>query len=78
MHGHGTYMKQDLLFASLVGLVEIVNTDISVTPVKTRYSGEFVDVVVCRIVEVQQKQGNINSRLRTRHGAIKNCQCCPV
>ena len=78
LNGHGTYMEQDLLFAGVAGVVEMVNTVISVTPVKTRYNGEFVDVVVGRIVEVQQKQGNINSRLRTRHGAKKNCQCCPV
>jgi len=65
MRGHGTYMEQDVLFASVAGVVERVNKLISVTPVKTRYNGEIGDVVVGRIVEVQQKRWKveINSRL---------------
>ena len=65
MRGHGTYMQQDDLFASVAGVVERVNKLISVTPVKTRYNGEIGDVVVGRIVEVQQKRWkvDINSRL---------------
>ena len=49
----------------MVGVVERVNKPISVTPVKTRYNGEIGDVVVRRIVEVQQKRWkvDINSRL---------------
>lgn len=63
--GHSTYMEQDILFASVARVVERVNTVIGVTPVKTRYNGDFVDLVVGRIEEVQQKWGmvNINSRL---------------
>ena len=58
-------MQQDDLFASVAGVVERVNKLISVTPVKTRYNGEIGDVVVGRIVEVQQKRWkvDINSRL---------------
>ena len=65
MRGHGTYMQQDDLFASVAGVVERVNKLIIVTPVKTRYNGEIGDVVVGRIVEVQQKRWkvDINSRL---------------
>jgi len=65
MRGHGTYMDQDVLFASVAGVVERVNKLISVTPVKTRYNGEIGDVVVGRIVEVQQRRWkvDINSRL---------------
>ena len=65
MRGHGTYMQQDDLFASVAGVVERDNKLISVTPVKTRYNGEIGDVVVERIVEVQQKRWkvDINSRL---------------
>ena len=62
MHGHGTYLEQDVLFA---GVVEIVNTVISVTPIKTRYNGEFVDVVVGRIVKVQQKREKVDIKLST-------------
>jgi len=65
MRGHGTYMEQEVLFASVAGVVERVNKLISVTPVKTRYNGEIGDVVVGRVVEVQQKRWkvDINSRL---------------
>ena len=65
MHGHGTYIDQDVLLASVAGIVERVNKLISVMPVKARYKGEIDDVVLGRIVEVQQKRWkvDINSRL---------------
>lgn len=65
MRGHGTYMTDDILYASVAGVVERVNKLISVTPLKTRYNGEIGDVVVGRIVEVQQKRWRVetNSRL---------------
>merc|ERR1712112_585891 len=57
--------NDDILYASVAGLVERVNKLISVTPLKTRYNGEIGDVVVGRIVEVQQKRWKVdtNSRL---------------
>ena len=58
MHGHGTYLEQVVLFA---GVVEIVNTVISVTPI----NGEFVDMVVGRIVKVQQKREKVDIKLST-------------
>ena len=65
MRGHGTYMADEILYASVAGLVERVNKLISVTPLKTRYNGEIGDVVVGRVVEVQQKRWKVdtNSRL---------------
>jgi len=65
MRGHGSYMNEDILYASVAGLVDRVNKLISVTPLKTRYNGEIGDVVVGRIVEVQQKRWKVdtNSRL---------------
>jgi len=65
MRGHGSYMNDDVLYASVAGLVDRVNKLISVTPLKTRYNGEIGDVVVGRIVEVQQKRWKVdtNSRL---------------
>ena len=65
MRGHGSYMSDDILYASVAGLVDRVNKLISVTPLKTRYNGEIGDVVVGRIVEVQQKRWKVdtNSRL---------------
>nr|CAD7576789.1 unnamed protein product [Timema californicum] len=65
MRGHGTYMEESALTASVSGVVEQVNKLISVKPIKTRYNGEIGDVVVGRITEVQQKRWKVdtNSRL---------------
>ncbi|KAI2664170.1 Exosome complex component RRP4 [Labeo rohita] len=65
MRGHGTYMDEDRLTASVAGEVERVNKLICVRPLKTRYNGEVGDVVVGRITEVQQKRWKVetNSRL---------------
>ncbi|XP_014661622.1 PREDICTED: exosome complex component RRP4-like [Priapulus caudatus] len=65
MRGHGTYMEDDKLYASVAGTVERVNKLICVQPLKSRYSGEVGDVVVGRIAEVGQKRWKVdtNSRL---------------
>lgn len=65
MRGHGTYMKDEALYASVAGVVQKVNKLISVIPMKTKYQGEVGDVVVGRITEVQQKRWKVdtNSRL---------------
>ncbi|XP_067295960.1 exosome complex component RRP4 isoform X1 [Pseudorasbora parva] len=65
MRGHGTYMDDERLTASVAGQVERVNKLICVKPLKTRYNGEVGDVVVGRITEVQQKRWKVetNSRL---------------
>ena len=65
MRGHGTYMKNGSLHASVAGAVHRVNKLICVTPLKTKYQGEIGDVVVGRITEVQQKRWKIdvNGRL---------------
>jgi len=65
MRGHGTYMTDDILYAAVAGVVDRVNKLVSVTPLKTRYNGEIGDVVVGRVVEVQQKRWRVetNSRL---------------
>jgi len=64
MRGHGTYMADDVLYASVAGVVERVNKLISVTPLKTRYNGEIGDVVVGRVVEVQQKRWKVDIKSR--------------
>ncbi|XP_028664379.1 exosome complex component RRP4 [Erpetoichthys calabaricus] len=65
MRGHGTYMDDEKLVASVAGVVERVNKLICVRPLKTRFNGEVGDVVVGRITEVQQKRWKVetNSRL---------------
>ncbi|KAM3873878.1 exosome complex component RRP4 isoform 2-T2 [Diretmus argenteus] len=65
MRGHGTYMDDEKLTASVAGEVERVDKLICVRPLKTRFNGEVGDVVVGRITEVQQKRWKVetNSRL---------------
>ncbi|XP_056603123.1 exosome complex component RRP4 [Triplophysa dalaica] len=65
MRGHGTYMDEDRLTASVAGEVERVNKLICVKPLKTRFNGEVGDVIVGRVTEVQQKRWKVetNSRL---------------
>jgi exosome complex component RRP4 len=64
MRGHGTYMKSDVLYASVAGVVQRVNRLISVTPLKTKYAGEIGDVVVGRVTEVQQKRWKVDTNAR--------------
>ncbi|XP_008250431.1 exosome complex component RRP4 isoform X2 [Oryctolagus cuniculus] len=51
MRGHGTYMGEEKLIASVAGCVERVNKLICVKALKTRYNGEVGDIVVGRITE---------------------------
>ncbi|XP_071374449.1 exosome complex component RRP4 isoform X3 [Centroberyx affinis] len=51
MRGHGTYMDEEKLTASVAGEVERVDKLICVKPLKTRFNGEVGDVVVGRITE---------------------------
>lgn len=67
MRGHGTYLAEGKLVASVAGVVEPINKLISVRPLKTRYAGEIGDVIVGRIIEVQVQQKrwkvDVNGRL---------------
>ncbi|GBP87264.1 Exosome complex component RRP4 [Eumeta japonica] len=65
MRGHGTYTEDDSLKASVAGVMQKVNKLICVRPLKSRYVGEVGDVVVGRVLEVQQRRWKIdtNSRL---------------
>lgn len=58
-------MENDTIFASVAGVMEQVNKLISIKPLKSRYVGEIGDVVVARVIEVQQKRWKVdtNSRL---------------
>jgi len=64
MRGHGTYMEEDCLHASVAGTVERVNKLISVRPLKTRYNGEIGDVVIGRIIELAQKRWRVETHSR--------------
>ncbi|KAF7688580.1 hypothetical protein HF521_013387 [Silurus meridionalis] len=66
MRGHGTYMDDEKLTASVAGEVERVNKLICVRPLKTRFNGEVGDVIVGRITEVcsaKRWKVETNSRL---------------
>ncbi|XP_065342438.1 exosome complex component RRP4 [Cloeon dipterum] len=64
MRGHGTYTEGEDLKASVAGVKEQVNKLISIKPLKSRYNGEIGDVVVGRVVEVQQKRWKIDTNAR--------------
>ena len=65
MRGHGTYTHHSQLHASIAGVVEQIDKLVKVRPMRTRYEGEIGDVVVGRIIDVQQKRWKVetNSRL---------------
>ncbi|KAL1138688.1 hypothetical protein AAG570_008750, partial [Ranatra chinensis] len=60
--GHGTYKDGTALRACVAGVEKRVNKLILVRPLRSRYNGEIGDVVVGRIVEVQQKRWKVDIR----------------
>ena len=56
LRGHGTYVRNGVLIASVAGVVQRVNKLISVTPLKCRFGGQVGDVIVGRVTEVGQKR----------------------
>ncbi|CAG0892268.1 unnamed protein product [Darwinula stevensoni] len=65
MRGHGTYMEDENLYASVAGVIQKVNKLISVRGFQSRYQGEVGDVVIGRVLEVAGKRWKVdtNSRL---------------
>lgn len=61
MSGHGTYKLGEELVASVVGVPKRINKLLTVLPLKSRYNGEVGDVVVGRVVEVQQRQWRVDT-----------------
>ncbi|KAF9265421.1 exosome complex exonuclease rrp4 [Marasmius fiardii PR-910] len=64
MRGHGTYVDNDEVIASVAGVVERVNKLITVRPVRTRYNPEVGDLVVGRITEVQARRWKVEANSR--------------
>jgi exosome complex component RRP4 len=52
IRGHGTFIKDGNLVASVAGIVERVNKLITVRPLKSRWLGEVGDIVVGRVVDL--------------------------
>ncbi|KAL7337484.1 hypothetical protein BJY59DRAFT_654591 [Rhodotorula toruloides] len=61
MRGHGTYVQDDKVLASVAGTLERVNKLVSVRPLRTKYRGEVGDLVVGRIVEVGPKRWKVET-----------------
>ncbi|GAA5821156.1 hypothetical protein JCM3770_005696 [Rhodotorula araucariae] len=61
MRGHGTYVHDDKVLASVAGTLERVNKLVSVRPLRTKYRGEVGDLVVGRIVEVGPKRWKVEA-----------------
>ncbi|KAF8235637.1 hypothetical protein L208DRAFT_1358529 [Tricholoma matsutake] len=64
MRGHGTYVENEEVVASVAGNVERVNKLVTVRPVRTRYNPEVGDLVVGRITEVQPKRWKVDANSR--------------
>lgn len=64
MRGHGTYIENEQVIASVAGTVDRVNKLVSVKAIKTRYNPEMADLVVGRITEVLPRKWkvDVNSR----------------
>ncbi|KAF8328407.1 uncharacterized protein EI90DRAFT_2997938 [Cantharellus anzutake] len=65
LRGHGTYVEDEDVVASLAGVVSRVNKLVVVKALKSRYIPEVGDLVVGRVVDVGSKRWkvDINSRL---------------
>ena len=50
--GHGVYVNDGKMIASVCGVVERINKLISVKPLKSRYVAKIGDVVVGRVTSV--------------------------
>ncbi|KIP04213.1 hypothetical protein PHLGIDRAFT_31465 [Phlebiopsis gigantea 11061_1 CR5-6] len=61
MRGHGTYVDNEQVIASVAGTVERVNKLISVRAARSRYNPEVGDLVVGRIAEVQPKRWKVDA-----------------
>lgn len=60
MRGHGTFVEDNNVVASLSGSIERVNKLVSVRALRTRYHGEVGDLVVGRITEVQAARWKVD------------------
>ncbi|TCD71791.1 exosome non-catalytic core subunit rrp4 [Steccherinum ochraceum] len=64
MRGHGTFVDNEEVIASVTGVIERVNKLISVRAIRTRYNAEVGDLVVGRITEVQPRRWKVDANSR--------------
>ncbi|GBE86532.1 exosome complex exonuclease rrp4 [Sparassis latifolia] len=64
MRGHGTYVDNDEVIASVAGTIERVNKLVTVRAIRSRYNPEVGDLVVGRITEVQPRRWKVDANSR--------------
>ncbi|KAK7044557.1 hypothetical protein R3P38DRAFT_2879459 [Favolaschia claudopus] len=64
MRGHGTYVENEEVIASVAGTIERVNKLITVRAIRTKYNPEVGDLVVARITEVQPRRWKVDANSR--------------
>ncbi|KAF8074713.1 exosome complex exonuclease rrp4 [Lyophyllum atratum] len=64
MRGHGTYVDEEEVVASVAGTIERVNKLVTVRAIRTRYNPEVGDLVVGRITEVQPRRWKVDANSR--------------
>ncbi|KAF9460557.1 hypothetical protein BDZ94DRAFT_1324024 [Collybia nuda] len=64
MRGHGTYVNDEEVIASVAGTIERVNKLVTVRAIRTRYNPEVGDLVVGRITEVQPRRWKVDANSR--------------
>ncbi|KAJ2914476.1 hypothetical protein MD484_g5939, partial [Candolleomyces efflorescens] len=64
MRGHGTYVDNEEVIASVAGTVERVNRLVTVRAATSRYNPEVGDLVVGRITEVQPRRWKVDANSR--------------
>ncbi|KAL8287625.1 hypothetical protein RQP46_003483 [Phenoliferia psychrophenolica] len=61
MRGHGTYVQDEMVLASVAGTLERVNKLVSVRPLRTKYRPEVGDLVIGRIAEVGPRRWKVEA-----------------
>ncbi|KAF5362122.1 hypothetical protein D9756_002647 [Leucocoprinus leucothites] len=64
MRGHGTYVDDEEVIASVAGTIERVNKLVTVRAIRSRYNAEVGDLVVGRITEVQPRRWKVDANGR--------------
>ncbi|PPQ69502.1 hypothetical protein CVT26_002848 [Gymnopilus dilepis] len=64
MRGHGTYVDNEEVIASVAGTIERVNKLVTVRAIRSRYNPEVGDLVVGRITEVQPRRWKVDAHSR--------------
>mmetsp|Transcript_34801 Transcript_34801/g.39442 ORF Transcript_34801/g.39442 Transcript_34801/m.39442 type:complete len:290 (-) Transcript_34801:42-911(-) len=58
--GNGTYCEDQKIYASICGTIEQTNKLLTVTPLKSRYRGETGNVIVGRIISIDNKRWKVD------------------